>query len=140
MGEDGEGKIMSTQTPMATDDPRMIAWNALKQTEEYQNTVHWTIEAKNDNEADGVLWFAFLAGHSAASTRDALPFNINHYVRVKLTDHGRGLLAQMQYAPPFTEDADGWSEWQLWELMRTFGPHVYMGGNLVFETVIEIKI
>lgn len=59
---------MSTQTPVAADDPLMIAWEALKQTEEYQNAVHWTIEAKNNNEADGELWFAFEAGWNTRQT------------------------------------------------------------------------
>lgn len=65
-------------------------------------------------------------------------FNINSYVRVKLTELGRERLRQhvdelnafiRQHSPkaqllPYDtveEDADGWSEWQLWSLMPPLG-------------------
>lgn len=81
-------------------------------------------------------------------------FNINHNVRVKLTEDGRALhrknhddlvahalsLGAKQgwdYRAP-KEDADGWSEWQLWILMQEFGPHITHGAKLPFETTIEI--
>ena len=41
------------------------------------------------------------------------------------------------YSKP-EEDKDGWSKWQLWSLMRDFGPHIYAGAPLLFETEIEI--
>lgn len=86
-----------------------------------------------------------------------LKFNTNHFVRVKLTDHGRECLVlnykeqQEQfkkvfpgfnghkYRPP-QEDSDGWSKWQLWELMSALGGHMLigMGAPLTFETEIEI--
>lgn len=82
---------------------------------------------------------------------------MNHRVRVKLTEHGRRVHRQnyndlvewwrirsggrrplpLDYDPP-TEDADGWSQWQLWELAHDFGAHVGMGRDLPFETDIEI--
>ena len=62
--------------------------------------------------------------------------NINEIVSVKLTDHGRKIV-QDQYAElkltTYKEfdtiyvDADGWSEWPLWELMNLFGEHLYNG-------------
>ncbi len=77
-------------------------------------------------------------------------FNINSTVRVRLTDHGRRLLRiehekfwantarpDYPYTPP-KEDEGGWSEWQLWCLMRELGPHIDFGGLLPFETVIEL--
>jgi hypothetical protein len=75
-------------------------------------------------------------------------FNINDEVLVKLTDLGRARLQlnheelfavgvrKHPYAPP--KETDGWSRWQLWTLMREFGPHVRNGGLLMFETEIEI--
>lgn len=78
-----------------------------------------------------------------------MDFNINETVLVKLTDHGRSVRAReharwtaeagvkLEYHPP-KEDAEGWSSWQLWSLMREFGPHIYMGGPLCFETAIRI--
>ena len=82
-----------------------------------------------------------------------MPFNINNYVYVQLTDHGRGVHAanhamllasiglphiKLPYRPP-AEDADGWSKWQLWELMSEFGQHTRMGGEACFSTIIVIN-
>ena len=73
--------------------------------------------------------------------------SINRTVRVKLTDYGReihhrqwqcqALMPHLSYTPP-NEDEDGWSEWQLWDLMSTFGPYVGLGEHLPFEVAIEI--
>jgi len=75
--------------------------------------------------------------------------NVNSTVRVKLTDHGRAVHAKdhadcwgsagviRPYTPP-KEDAEGWSRWQLWVLMQTFGPHTYLGGRPCFEADIEV--
>lgn len=77
-------------------------------------------------------------------------FNLNNKVRVKLTDLGRAALEAdhatfwakagrtMPYTPP-KEDADGWSEWQLWSLMSALGGHVGMGFDNVMETTIQIE-
>ena len=76
--------------------------------------------------------------------------NINDKVRVKLTPHGRELVrAQWERTfsflpqpPPYrapTEDFAGWSTWQLWELMSIFGPYIYHGGQLPFETTIRLS-
>jgi hypothetical protein len=81
-----------------------------------------------------------------------MKFNINHDVRVKLTDRGMSLhkeshdkfWAQFEreapkYTPP-KEDADGWSTWQLWTLMHDFGPYISMSLDTPFETEIELVI
>lgn len=78
-------------------------------------------------------------------------FNINDCVKVKLTDFGRKVHREefdnlMQRLPPHAslqyraprEDADGWSEWQLWILMETFGRYCTLGGPEPFETTIII--
>lgn len=76
-------------------------------------------------------------------------FNVNEKVRVKLTARGRelhrknheGFWQGSGFAPgyePVPEDAAGWSEWQLWELMREYGPHMYNGCKVPFETTIQI--
>lgn len=81
-------------------------------------------------------------------------FNINTTVRVKLTDHGReiycsnhneliqkcldsGYPAHVAYEP-IKEDSQGWSEWQLWQLMATFGKHIDVCENNPFDTIIKI--
>ena len=79
-------------------------------------------------------------------------FNLNNHVRVKLTAEGRnvvkrdfestcgvGRATQANYkAVAPKEDAEGWSEWKLWELMRMFGPHLNLGVLDVMGTEIEI--
>jgi len=82
-----------------------------------------------------------------------IKFNINSYVRVRLTDYGRALHRKkhdelnerlaargykpfVSYSPP--KEEDGWSKWQMWHLMETFGRHVGLGVSSPFETEIEI--
>lgn len=74
--------------------------------------------------------------------------NTNDKVRIKLTDLGRKIHREWHddlykdlptnptYIPP-KEDADGWSEWQLWCVMHYFGSAMWMGAQLPFETEIE---
>lgn len=77
-------------------------------------------------------------------------FNINDKVRVRLTDVGRDALKRQhsefwahagkpdyEYRPP-KEDADGWSEWQLWALMEDLGHLCRIGSKPPFETTIQI--
>ena len=72
--------------------------------------------------------------------------NLNDVVRVRLTDHGRqvyrqhveGLLGGAVLWTPASEDADGWSDWSLWDLMSVFGAATYMGGPLCFGTEIRL--
>tara|TARA_R110000822_G_scaffold301108_1_gene424770 strand:- start:1651 stop:1896 length:246 start_codon:yes stop_codon:yes gene_type:complete len=73
-----------------------------------------------------------------------LKININDYARVKLTDHGRAIhlknlerYIDMEYMPP-KEDSEGYSRWQLWQLMKDFGSHMGNGNPIPFETAIEI--
>lgn len=79
----------------------------------------------------------------------AHPFNVNHYVRVKLTERGRAILRRQHEAIfaglardyPYTEpeaDAEGWTEFQLWDLMSRLGPDCRMGFGVPFETEILI--
>ena len=79
-----------------------------------------------------------------------VPFNVNDPVRIKLTERGRLFLREQHAAwcaehptvslkyTPRSEDRDGWSEWQMWVLMETFGPAVHNGFDLLFETDILI--
>lgn len=81
-----------------------------------------------------------------------IPFNINHCVRVKLTNYGRTILRQNHEAvralipagvrfdyTEQNEDADGWSSHQLWWLMEQFGHVMRNGGKLPFATEILIE-
>lgn len=70
-------------------------------------------------------------------------FNLNSSVWVKLQPNGRALLEQPIYPGlasrlSHLKEIDGWSKWQLWDLMNTFGEHIYMGGTPPFETTIRM--
>lgn len=79
----------------------------------------------------------------------ALAFNINDYVMVQITPDGHDALARryaerfagVPYQPAYErplEDAEGWSRWQLWELMANMGPEMHLGG--VEMIGVEIRI
>lgn len=78
-----------------------------------------------------------------------MKLNINDKVKVRLTDKGRDeLRAQYEdlqlvctslrpYQEP-VEDEQGYSEWQLWDLMSRFGDLMCCGGDLYFDVEIII--
>jgi hypothetical protein len=59
-------------------------------------------------------------------------FNLNDDVKVKLTDHGRDLLAKKRRLTQQPDEA-GYTKFQLWELMNIFGEHLYNGCSIPFE-------
>ena len=78
-------------------------------------------------------------------------FNINHYVRVKLTKRGIGELKKQHielrdmfkkipdYKDPIV-DEDGYTSYQMWELMLKFGHIMFAGTNMPFETEIMFEV
>lgn len=95
----------------------------------------------------------FLAGTSPAAPEapaGEVEFNVNDYVRVKLTDTGREVIRK--YSEEFLaksgveltnwpkEDEKGWSKWQLHRLMSTFGKSCGPGFNVPFKTTIKFQI
>lgn len=65
-----------------------------------------------------------------------IEFNINNYVRVKLTPAGRQVYEtaiRTRYAVPMEKDRDGYYKFQMWELMRIFGPTMHHGMQIPFE-------
>jgi len=80
-----------------------------------------------------------------------MTFNINDNVKVRLTELGRKILDDRydEHVKKFPatkqlgrhdpkDDSDGWSEWQLWEIMAIFGEHIGNGFPLAFDTDIRI--
>lgn len=80
-----------------------------------------------------------------------IPFNINSFVRVKVTEIGHKqhrklhddliALAKGVYWPyvPLEVDADGWTPMQLWEVMQVWGPHMGNGLPVPIETEIQFE-
>jgi hypothetical protein len=90
--------------------------------------------------------------------RQYVEFNINDHVWVRLKDEGRDIIRRhhdeiyarlegrigkphpARYADPVpTEDSEGWSRWQMWDLMATFGPHISHSATPPFDMLIRIK-
>lgn len=82
---------------------------------------------------------------------EKIKFNINDYVYVQLTSYGREVLEKEFYSfwtyiygkdnIPFSyiepmEDENGWSKFQLWDLMSKLGDKIHMGSELLFKTEI----
>ena len=79
-------------------------------------------------------------------------FNCNRTVKVKLTPIGIAELKRQhqlmvrQYNPPLTRpfiepetDKEGWSSWQLHDLMSRFGDSMVVGMDVPFETAIRFE-
>lgn len=74
-------------------------------------------------------------------------YNINYKIKVKLTEHGKAILGHelvdtmsmlntlkfLEDYVPYPEDKDGYITFQLWDFMRIFGSHFYMGCPLIIE-------
>lgn len=83
-----------------------------------------------------------------------VPFNVNSFIRVRLTDKGVEILRrrhqtlwEMVYAhssreiPPFRLDTDdeGWTRFQMWDFIQVFGPVTGMGVQESYSTNIQIE-
>jgi hypothetical protein len=65
--------------------------------------------------------------------------NINETVRVKLTEHARGIVSAGGTEVYFTMLDDGMTECQLWVLMMVFGEYMANGAEQCFDrNIIEI--
>ena len=73
-------------------------------------------------------------------------FNLNSYVKVKLNDKGRNIYYHrndnlgeefLRKCPPDypEEDNDGYTKFQMWELMILYGNHMNFGHDTPFETM-----
>ena len=71
-------------------------------------------------------------------------FNVNEYVRVRLTEVGRKVyedhFRSLKVKPlPLRTDDKGWTEFQMWEMCHYFGACMYNGSVSPIETEIQIK-
>jgi len=90
---------------------------------------------------------------SASCSPSSVRFNVNHYVRVKITQHGKECLRKnyddlaksyggklgFKFRLPKADD-DGWTQFQMHDLMANFGQHMYCGCKIPFKTEIEILL
>ncbi len=76
--------------------------------------------------------------------------NMNDTVRVKLNGKGlqilrehhealRGRVPSLAAWQPPPQDGDGYTHFQLWQLMRAFGPHIYLGCEVPFDLDIRLQ-
>jgi hypothetical protein len=82
--------------------------------------------------------------------RNWVPVNMNDRVRIRLTDDGRRILADrrihrvLAHQPTeevVQEDENGWSYWQVWVLMQTFGQKLHHSSDqMPFEMGIEFDV
>jgi hypothetical protein len=79
----------------------------------------------------------------SASAGAGEEININDPTWVRLTNNGRALylahFARMRCHAPVLSDEQGWARFQLWDLAAIFGPHLYNGCDLPFETTIRLS-
>lgn len=82
-----------------------------------------------------------------------MKFNINDYVRVRLTDHGRLIdttnrrefqkvldaRSDHNNLVPALKEEGGWSKWEFWSLMERFGPHMGLGREVPFSEIELIE-
>lgn len=78
-----------------------------------------------------------------------MKFNINNTIKIKLTKKGKQILqkeydelnaklpadCKRKFELP-KEDKNGYSSWPLWSVMGRFGPHIYLGCEVPFDTEI----
>lgn len=93
-----------------------------------------------------------VAGKAVKAVVDAkkAQFNINEYVRVKLTASGKliyreyfdslGLQSKEAEAQIAKAIKGDWLQEQLWVVMRIFGEHMVMGMPMPFEANIEFVV
>jgi hypothetical protein len=77
-----------------------------------------------------------------------MKLNINESIKARLTEYGREIIDRnyselfkklsIDLPIPHQPDADGYSTFQLWEFMRTFGEYMAAGIEPPFEMTIEI--
>lgn len=68
--------------------------------------------------------------------------NLNYYIKVKLNDYGKqihhddwkGICEETGTPYKLEVDEEGYSEFQLYEFMNTFGEHAHMGAKPFLET------
>lgn len=78
------------------------------------------------------------------SVPELVPFNINNYVRIRVTPTGRKVhdayyAALFMKPPEIVVDSDGWTRDQLWHVMHIFGEACFNGAEVPFETEIMIE-
>lgn len=76
--------------------------------------------------------------------REVSRFNLNNFVRFKLTDVGRRHLYITGWGGKLTpgyssaEDAEGWCSWPLWEIAAAFGAIMGNGLPVPIETAVDL--
>lgn len=72
-------------------------------------------------------------------------FNVNNYVWVKLTELGKVLYdahyMNLGMTPPeLINNEEGYTRFQMWEVMHFFGQHCFNGSQVPFMTEILLSL
>lgn len=66
-----------------------------------------------------------------------MEMNINEEVWVRLTQGGKKVyrkhFERLGMKPIPRKEILGWSNFQMWDLMNIFGPHLHMGAKAIFK-------
>ena len=69
-----------------------------------------------------------------------MKFNVNNYVKIRITKAGEEALAKAGHNHlDFERDEDGWVRLQMWCMMEYFGHAMNMYDDCPFETTIIIE-
>lgn len=69
-----------------------------------------------------------------------IEFNVNKYIKVKLTDLGKAhLIKKAPWIKINSADKDGYFQFQMWEFVDLFGEITSIGMNKYYETTILIN-
>ena len=108
--------IGGAMTPVPADDPRTIAWEAYKETDEYANSVKWAlcrthVHERTEKYVEVSLWAAFIEGFAAAG-----------HAKVELFEGDDGLwAARVNGLPLWWSTAKGTAEATVTQLRRALG-------------------
>lgn len=115
---------MNASTPVAENDPRMIAWKAYVETAEYANTFKWA--GTTEQNRQGSLWAAFIEGF----TRSASPV-----VREVMSERAR---QDAKWGGTWHDDTHSLLDWWAFIRQRMTGRSYPEGPQRERQDLIEI--
>lgn len=119
-------------------------WDEYKKEEPVNKTpIEEALEVQKNAHTlyDGPTLKRILFAVTAIAQSKEIPFNVNSWVKVKLTPKGKEILNTTKKFPTaLPVDEQGYCKFQLWVFMQYFGDSIYLGCPDMFDTnIILIK-